>query len=255
VTALGLVLSGRAEARAVGLDAPTLREIFNYADSFAVLMWAALTGAVLAGLLAIATRRLGLQEAVDGWLDGARAMLIAVTILVLAWSLSAACTDLRTADYLVEICRGLLSARWLPAVTFLLAAAMGFATGTSWGTMAILMPLVYPLGALLPGAEGLPPTVAQSIHLTAVSAVLAGAVFGDHCSPISDTTIMSSLASGSDHVDHVRTQLPYALAVAGVALLSGYVPVGYGVPVAVSLAAGAVATVALAYGLGRPVRG
>jgi Na+/H+ antiporter NhaC len=254
VTAVGLYYSGRLEARTAGIPQPDLREIFNHADSFAVLMWAALTGAMLAAGLSVATRRLSLRGAVDGWLDGARAMLIAVTILLLAWSLSAACGELHTADYLVEVCRGFLSARWLPVITFILAAAVSFATGTSWGTMAIMMPLVFPLGALLPAAEGLEPAVGFRIHLAAVSAVLAGAVFGDHCSPISDTTILSSLASGSDHVDHVRTQLPYSVAMGTVAVAVGYVPVGFGISPVIVLPIGLAVVAALVWGLGKKVR-
>jgi Na+/H+ antiporter NhaC len=101
------------------------------------------------------------------------------------------------------------------------------------------MPLIFPLGAILPLGEGLSPHVSGGIHLASVSAVLAGSVFGDHCSPISDTTIMSSLSSGSDHIDHVRTQLPYACVVAAVAFVIGYVPVGYGLSPALSLGIGA----------------
>ena len=140
-----------------------------------------------------------------------------------------------------------------PLVVFVLAGAVSFATGTSWGTMAILMPLVFPLGRELPAAAGLAPDTALHIHLAAVSAVLAGAVFGDHCSPISDTTIMSSLATGSDHVDHVRTQLPYALSVALIAAIFGYVPVGFGLSPWLSLALGCLAVVALVYWVGRPI--
>jgi Na+/H+ antiporter NhaC len=116
----------------------------------------------------------------------------------------------------------------LPLITFILASGISFATGTSWGTMAILIPIIFPLGAALPGAEGLSPAVAETILLASISAVLAGAVFGDHCSPISDTTIMSSMASGADHIDHVRTQMPYAAVVASVAILTGYLPAGWG---------------------------
>jgi len=128
---------------------------------------------------------------------------------------------------------------WLPVVIFVLAGAVSFATGTSWGTMAILMPLVYPLGHQLPLEAGLPLATAVSIHLAAVSAVLAGAVFGDHCSPMSDTTILSSLATSSDHMDHVKTQLPYALTAAGIAAVVGYIPAGYGLSPWISLAMGA----------------
>ena len=240
VTAGGLWWDGRHKLLAEGLTSPSARQILNAADSYQVLMWASLSGAVAAAILSVATRRLSLQETVQGWLAGAKAMLIAVVILLLAWSLSEVCTALQTANFLVEICREGLAARLLPTVVFLLAAGIGFATGTSWGTMAILMPLVYPLGAILPLDDGLAAPTAGAIHLAAVSAVLAGAVFGDHCSPISDTTVLSSLASGADHVDHVRTQLPYAVTVAVIAVLVGYLPVGFGVKPWLSVPVGAV---------------
>ncbi len=237
-TALGLYINGRATAIAAGVAEPGLREVLNNADSFSVLMWASLVGATLAVGLTTATRRFTLADAMAGFIDGAKAMIVAVAILILAWSLSSVCKNLGTAEFLIEVSRDVLSARLLPLVVFVLAAAVSFATGTSWGTMAILMPLVYPMGHQLPLDAGLPVATAMHIHLAAVSAVLAGAVFGDHCSPISDTTILSSLATGSDHVDHVKTQLPYALTVAGVAALVGYVPVGYGVSPWISLGVG-----------------
>ena len=250
-TALGLYFGGRRAAVAQGIAEPSLREILNNADSFAVLMWSALIGAVLAVAVTVGSRRLSLSEAMEGFIEGARAMLIAVVILILAWSLSAVCEGLDTAGFLVHLSSQVLSARLLPVVVFLLAAAVSFATGTSWGTMAILMPLVYPLGAELPVGAGLAAGTAATIHLASVGAVLAGSVFGDHCSPISDTTIMSSLASGSDHVDHVRTQLPYAVTVAAVAALAGFLPAGFGVYPWISLAAGAVAVVLVVWRFGR----
>jgi len=238
VTAFGLWWDGSHKLFGEGILEPTFPEILNAANSYTVLMWASLSGALLAGLLAWTTRRLNLRETVESWLAGAKAMLIAVVILLLAWSLSEVCSVLQTANYLVAVCSESLSARLLPAVAFVLASAVGFATGTSWGTMAILMPLVYPLGFVLPQLAELPAGTAEGIHLAAVSSVLAGSVFGDHCSPISDTTILSSLASGSDHIDHVRTQLPYAACVGLVALLFGYLPVGFGIPPVLSLVAG-----------------
>lgn len=119
--------------------------------------------------------------------------------------------------------------------------------------MAILMPLVYPLGAQLPVEAALAPNLAQHIHLAATSAVLAGAVFGDHCSPVSDTTIMSSLATGADHVDHVRTQMPYAVLVAAISAACGYLPVGLGLPPWASLAGGIAALAGAWFWLGRKV--
>jgi Na+/H+ antiporter NhaC len=250
-TALGLFLGGRQAALAEGIGNPSLRDTLNHADSFAVLTWAALVGAVLSIVLVVAARRLSLREALDGYVDGTKSMLIALTILILAWSLSAVCEELHTAEYLVSVSQQVLSVHLLPTVVFVLAAAVSFATGTSWGTMAILMPLVYPMGVQLPAAAGLDAGLAASIHLAAVSAVLAGAVWGDHCSPISDTTIMSSLASGCDHVDHVRTQMPYALSVAGVALVCGYLPAGFGLSPWVSLVLGAGGVLVLVYRLGK----
>ena len=252
-TALGIYFNGRQAAVVAGTASPSLREVLNSADSFAVLTWAALIGATLAVALAVGTRRLTLMDAMDGFMDGVKAMIIAVTILLLAWSLSAICDGLGTAHYLVEVSRQVLSARLLPVVVFILAAAVSFATGTSWGTMAILMPLVYPLGHQLPLDAGLSVATALHIHLAAVSAVLAGAVFGDHCSPISDTTILSSLASGSDHVDHVKTQMPYALTVAGISALCGYLPVGFGLSPLLSLALGVVCVVAVVWRVGKSV--
>ncbi|MCP4570720.1 MAG: Na+/H+ antiporter NhaC family protein [bacterium] len=250
-TAFGLYFNGLQAAVEKGIASPTLREVLNNADSFAVLTWAALGGAVLAVVLVVATRRQALADAVEGWVSGAKAMMIAMVILVLAWSLSAVCESLGTADFLVETARQGLSARVLPALAFVLAAAVSFATGTSWGTMAILVPLIYPLGAELPVAAGLDAAVAERIHLAAVSAVLAGAVFGDHCSPISDTTILSSLATGADHVDHVKTQLPYALLVGSAAMAVGYLPVGWGLSPWISLAVGVVILVAVLVWRGR----
>jgi Na+/H+ antiporter NhaC len=251
ITIGGLWWNGRAALAAAGATDFSLRAVLNAADSLAVLMWASLGGSLLAGLLAVAAGRLRPGATVDAWLDGARAMLIAMVILVLAWSLGAVCEALGTGPWLVEASRGFLSANLLPAVTFVLAAAVSFATGTSWGTMAILIPIVLPLAVALPESAGLAPDLADRIALASISAVLAGAVFGDHCSPISDTTIMSSMASGSDHVDHVRTQLPYAATVGAVALLLGYVPVGYGLSPWLALPGGAVALAALLFWRGR----
>ena len=141
-------------------------------------------------------------------------MMNVAVILVLAWSLSAVSKELGTSGYIVSIASGSLPAFLVPAVTFLLGAVLSFATGSSWGTYAILMPLVIPMATAL-GA----PLYAS------IGAVLSGGMFGDHCSPISDTTILASSGAGCDHVDHVKTQLPYAL-LNGTAALIGYLFAG-----------------------------
>lgn len=253
VTIGGLWWNGREALLAGGAGGFGLREIFNAADSLAVLMWASVGGSLLAGTLAALRTELSVSDTAAAWVDGVRAMAIAMVILVLAWSLGGVCEDLGTGPWLVQAVSGALSARVLPVIVFLLSALVSFATGTSWGTMAILIPIVVPLGTALPEVAGLSAGPAEAILLASVSAVLAGAVFGDHCSPISDTTIMSSMAAGSDHVDHVRTQMPYAATVGLVAVAVGYVPAGWGVSPWLSLGLGAVVLVAVVRLLGRPM--
>jgi Na+/H+ antiporter NhaC len=148
-------------------------------------------------------------------------MFLAVIILVLAWSLGSVCTDMHTADFIVYYTQDFISPMLLPTITFIIAALISFATGTSYGTMSILIPLLIPLAIQLFG------DINSVMFLATFSAIISGATFGDHCSPISDTTILSSLASGADNVDHVQTQLPYALVVGGVAVLFGFLPVGF----------------------------
>ena len=226
-TIVGLYFNGRA---ALGASAETMafHEIIGSANSFTVLMWAAFGGSILAGIMSLSQKLMNLQETVDAYLNGIKSMVYAMVILVLAWSLGAIAADLSTADYVLHITRGLFSPNLLPAMTFIVAALIGFSTGTSWGTMAILTPIVIPMAYHLPIEAGIEASLQSTILLGTIAAVLSGACFGDHCSPISDTTILSSMASGADHIDHVKTQLPYAFLAAGVAVVFGYIPAGYG---------------------------
>ena len=226
-TIVGLYFNGRA---ALGASAETMafHEIIGSANSFTVLMWAAFGGSILAGIMSLSQKLMNLQETVDAYLNGIKSMVYAMVILVLAWSLGSIAADLSTADYVLHITRGLFSPNLLPAMTFIVAALIGFSTGTSWGTMAILTPIVIPMAYHLPIEAGIEASLQSTILLGTIAAVLSGACFGDHCSPISDTTILSSMASGADHIDHVKTQLPYALLAAGVAVVFGYIPAGYG---------------------------
>jgi len=204
--------------------------IVGASDSFAVLMWASFMGCVTAIGLALWQRLLNLHQALEAWVNGLRSMMMAVVILTLAWGIGDICRDLFIADYVVYLTSHFLSAHWLPMLIFISAALISFATGTSWGTMAILMPIAIPLAHQFalsdPDITGMHET---GILLSTIGAVLAGATFGDHCSPISDTTIMSSMASSADHIDHVRTQLPYALTCGMAASVIGYIPIGFGV--------------------------
>lgn len=171
------------------------------------VLWAVLAATACAVALGLAQRAIGLSESVDLVLRGASGMVPVVTVLLLAFAISGVARDLGTGVFLAGLAEGALPPWAAPAVFFCAAAAMAFSTGTSWGTFAIMLPLAMPSVAVL-GLDA--PLV--------VGAVLSGGIFGDHCSPISDTTIIASMASGSDLVDHVNTQLPYALLGGGAAV-------------------------------------
>ncbi len=194
-----------------------IREAIGNADASLALIWSSFATSAVAIIMAVSQRILTLSQAFEAWVDGAKSLIIAVMILTLAWSIKGVCDDVKTAEYIINLSKGVLSPQIVPFVVFLVAIFVSFATGTSWGTMGILMPLAIPLAHAL-----------NASMIATIGAVLTGAVFGDHCSPISDTTIMSSMASVCDHMDHVSTQLPYALTVAVVAALLGYIPAGYG---------------------------
>ncbi|TFB10173.1 Na+/H+ antiporter NhaC family protein [Candidatus Marinimicrobia bacterium MT.SAG.3] len=251
-TIVGLYFNGRA---ALGASAETMafHEIIGNANSFTVLMWAAFGGSILAGIMSLSQKLMNLQETVDAYLNGIKSMVYAMVILVLAWSLGAIAADLSTADYVLHITRGLFSPNLLPAMTFIVAALIGFSTGTSWGTMAILTPIVIPMAYHLPIEAGIDASLQSTILLGTIAAVLSGACFGDHCSPISDTTILSSMASGADHIDHVKTQLPYAFLAAGVAVVFGYIPAGYGMNPYLSIVLGIGALYLIHWKISKPV--
>jgi len=255
VTLWGLYATGVAALEGdPGAGWAWLREVLSGADAFSALVWAGFAGVTVAILLAVGQRILDLRQAMEATVEGFRAMLLAMVVLVLAWSLGAVCGDLHTADYLLRVTEGVLSPRWLPAIVFALSAAASFATGTSWGTMGILIPLVVPLIHGLATGEGHPPgsSVYGAWMAGTVSSVLAGSVWGDHCSPISDTTILSSTAAGSDHVAHVRTQAPYALALGLLAIALGDIPSAYGVSPWLCLLGAAGVVVGGFWWLGRP---
>ncbi len=179
-----------------------------------------------------------------------RALLFAVVILFGAWMIGAVCEQARTAEYLVALTSGLVTPLLLPVLLFGAACLVAFSTGTSWGTMAILLPNVVALAAAV-GADH--PIGSFGMVTVCIGAILEGSIFGDHCSPISDTTVLSSVATASDHMDHVRTQAPYALCVAGIAVFAGYLPTlafeFWSFPLALTCAVAA--SLALLYGFGR----
>jgi len=216
-TFAGLYVTGRESLAADGVSSFSLSRIIGASDPFTVLLWASLIGLTAAIVLAVGQRALTMRQSLEAMVNGFKSMLMAFVVLTLAWSLGQVCSDLGTAVFLKGAVGPHVPAGMLPMAIFLVAAAVSFATGTSWGTMAILTPLAVPLALDTSGGNTL-------VLAATVSAILGGSVFGDHCSPISDTTILSSMASSCDHVDHVRTQLPYALLGAGLSIVIGYLP-------------------------------
>jgi len=249
ITFYALWITGRQSLAASGsplatlglgeLDIRGLGGVLGEGNSYNALLYASAGGCLTALLLALGQRILTLGQGLGAWLGGMKSMAMAMVILILAWSIGDVCTALDTKGFMVEALSDTLDPRLLPALVFLLSAITAFATGTSWATMGIIIPQAVPTAYTLARGAGLDPVSAHGILLGSVSAVLAGSIFGDHCSPISDTTVLSSTASACDHVDHVRTQLPYALVVAAVALVCGYLPAGYGLSPFLGLAAGA----------------
>jgi Na+/H+ antiporter NhaC len=243
-----------------GLERPltfsNLIQALGEADAALVFVLATATASVAAlGLpLVFVGSAGGTRAPADGreaFFRGMQQMFLPALILVFAWMLNSVIRELETTSYLVALLGDRLPAGWLPALVFLLAATISFSTGTSWGTMAIVMPLVIPLAVQLTGYQA--GAVAGPALIGTVGAVLAGAVFGDHCSPISDTTLVSAFSSDCDVMAHVRTQLPYALAAAALAVVLGYGPAGFGVSPWLLLPAGCLALWALVRFAGKPV--
>jgi Na+/H+ antiporter NhaC len=216
VTGWSLWAQGTAK---VGMDA-ALFEIIGGADGYDAMLHGSVAALALALGLTLSFRAMRANEAIEAALGGVRELIEPLIVLVLAWSLSTVVGDLHAADYLVGLLGGSLPGWSLPTIVFLIGAALSFATGTSFGTMGVLIPLVIPLVF----------QVDPSVAVPTTAAVLAGAVWGDHCSPISDTTILSSTGSGCELGAHTRTQLPYALLGGGISILFGSLPAGLGLP-------------------------
>lgn len=224
----------------------TLRETFGASDASVVLFQAALIASIIALVMGVSKGHFTFGKGIDIWVNGMKTLMITGVILLLAWSLSGIMGELGTADYLVSLLSDTMPPFLLPTVIFLLGAVISFATGTSYGTMGILMPLAIPL------ATAMQPENAEFIVMSA-GAVLTGAIFGDHSSPISDTTILSSMGAGSNLLDHVKTQLPYALTIAGISIAFGYLPTAFGLNVYIVLAIAFLAVIAVVFIFGKKV--
>lgn len=232
-------------------EGSSVQSIIETADSYKALLWGGLISVAVAIVMTLSRKLLEVDEMLEGMLEGMHTMFDGLLILVLAWALSAITVELGTADYLMSVFGDTLNAYWLPAIVLLLSALTAFATGSSWGTMGILMPLVVPLAWEIGNNTGLPFEVTHEIIYACVSSVLAGSVWGDHCSPISDTTILSSIATQCDHVEHVNTQLPYAMIVGTISVASMIAMLVMGIPWWIIYPAGVALIVAIIFKFGK----
>ncbi len=221
------------------------RAALSDANNVMVLALAAASAFVVAIVCARCLSKLRFSDIGAAVWNGVKGSLLPLSILLLAWGLKAGCDKLLTGQFLSAILEGIVSALWFPILVFAVASVTSFATGTSWGTMAILIPTAIPVAFSLDnGTYGI-------TTIICLGAVLDGAIFGDHCSPVSDTTILSSIASNCDALHHVRTQLPYSLTVAALAIVCGYLPAALGISSFVGIAGGALLILLLFYGLSR----
>lgn len=214
VTVFGLLFTGAQSLAANDMPFSVLAALENTNVGRALVVGG------IAGLLVCVWAMLRQKASIGLWGHtlwmGIRGMLPAIYILLFAWTIAGMISELETGKYLASLIQQSLPVYLLPALLFLLAGVMAFATGTSWGTFGIMLPV----------AADMVMAIDAALLLPSLSAVMAGAVFGDHCSPISDTTILSSTGASSHHMDHVITQLPYALSVALVSV-AGYLVLGY----------------------------
>ena len=209
------------------LSFKAILEVFAASDASIALLQSAIFSTVVAIVMAVWKKIFTISEAIEVWIDGMKGLIITGVILILAWSLGSVIKELGAAEYLVEALNGAIPAFLLPSLIFILGAIISFSTGSAYGTMSILMPLAIPLAYKI--------NPEMSFVIVSTSAVLTGAIFGDHCSPISDTTILSSMGAGCSHIEHVKTQMWYALFVAAITILFGYIPAGFGLPIYIVL--------------------
>ncbi len=177
-----------------------LRQAIGQGSGSAAVLYSVITALFIAMILYRSQKIMKSRELIETALKGVSGLMPLALLMMLAFAISAVCNELGTGIYIANLSKDWLSPGLLPAVVFMISAFIAFSTGTSWGTFAIMMSIAIPMAEVQDA----------NIYLV-VAATLGGGVFGDHCSPISDTTIISSMASASDHIDHVKTQLPYAL--------------------------------------------
>jgi Na+/H+ antiporter NhaC len=220
VTAFGLFYSGGI------LDGRGVVDALSNAATGKSILWGAFAGCATILAILVGHARIDLDDVDDSIFEGFKMVMFPIAVLSLAWSIGAVSQALGVGAYVASVAEGLITPTILPMIIFLSAMIISFSIGTSWGTMSILFPVAVPLAASL----GAP------FDIT-IAAILTGSLFGDHCSPISDTTVLSSMFAASDHVDHVNTQIPYALLAGSIATVL-FLAAGMGINVWAVLAGG-----------------
>ena len=206
--------------------------LINSESNVTVLLISSIIGLGTASIMTILYPRLPLKKLALAILMGAKNSFFPCGVLILAWSIKTICQEISTAQFLISILGNYLDPTWFPFLLFITAALTAFCTGTSWGTMAILIPIAIPIAFQLDG------DTYSLVTMICLGAILDGAIFGDHCSIISDTTVLSSIATECNHIDHVKTQIPYSIMVAIVAAIFGYLNAAKGVNTFINIIVG-----------------
>lgn len=239
----GLWIDGQGSGSIFSLT--SWRDALSNANNVKILASAAISSFVASIICARVFSKRTYSEILTAAKEGLSGALLPIAIILCAWGIKASCDKLMTGQYISSLLSDVVSPLWFPALVFIVASLTSFATGTSWGTMAILIPTAIPVAFVLDG------DVYGITTIICLGAVLDGAIFGDHCSPISDTTILSAIVSSCDPMHHVRTQMPYALTVAVIALLCGYLPAALGLPSYIGILIGLGVIVLFYYALSR----
>ena len=256
ITAYGILYTG-TESLGLTFSEITfsnLKSVMAASSTSKVLLWSGILGLLFSITSITLTKTMKITEAVDVFIKGASSMFFAIVILCQAWVLASVCSELGTNYYLINLIGDGISLSFLPLIVFLVASIISFATGTSYGTMGILFPLVAPLTASLLASNGLEVVSSgnyNNIFLGVIGAVFSGALFGDHCSPISDTTTMSSLSTGCDMLEHFSTQLVYGIFVLIVSALTGFITIGFGINPFIYILFGIISMIIFTYFFGK----
>ena len=219
--------------------------ILGSCDVIVVILKASILASIVAIIVSIINKSISFFEAIKIWIIGAQNLTSTVIILILAWSISAIIKEIGTSAYIITMLQNNIPVVIIPTITFILASIIAFSTGTSYGTMGILMPLAIPLVATLSGDAN------STLTTITAGTVLTGAIVGDHCSPISDTTILSAGGAGCPLIDHVNTQLPYTIFVASISIICGYLLIALGLPIIVSYVIGFISMITIVFFIGK----